>query len=401
MGFIPPDTNNPVAVLTKAGRNLLARSIVPRNKLTGNEPDLPLVNFKLAGFVFGDGGYLLDNPLIVTPILDETQQAEATITILDNRFDINDAIVINGVSFKAGIEIVASGAAISGTNNGGPTSGFDNFIENNSGGGGGTLTVSSNTLPINAFVGQRLRIIGGTLAGLEEEIVSNSSNEFEIGILDPKAPLPTGSPLGKSWQQAGSGGLLPDFTTQWQVITASPGAGTWVPGLTEEETANNIADAINSSSHPLVKNVVRAEVINSVITLKALSIGTLGNFNTVSEIDEGGLGFNNFSIFSENGSFSGGLNTTLQNAVFPATAPVDVNNFLDFEFPTPQTVSLVCRAGQSEANFGLGEIGIYVDIIDSANPLEIGERVLYAIGHFPIVAKNSKSVFLTRVITQY
>ena len=402
MGFIPPESVDPVAKLTEAGRSLLARSIIPRAKLDGSEPSKSLVSFKLSGFALGDGGYFLDNPLTITPIQDNTKQARATITVLDNRFDVNDSISVNGVAFDIGLEVVASGFALGGTNNGGSTSGFNNFLEFNNGGGGGTLEVAPNSLPVNAFTGSRLRIIDGTLGGLEGEIVSNTSSSFEIGFLDPEPPLPTGSPLGISWVQAGSGGLLPDSTTQWQVITASPGASTWVPGVNEEETAKNIADVINASSNPLIKNVVTATTsINAVITLRAVANGTLGNLNTLTEADFSGLSFNNFSIFPTNGFFAGGTNPDLENAVFPSTAPNDVKEFLDFEFPNPEAVSLVCRAGQMESNFGLGEVGIFVDIIDSVNPQEIGERVLYAVGHFPIVAKNSRSVFLTRVITQY
>jgi len=379
MGYLPPDSDVPVAQLTKAGRSLLARSIVPRSQLTGSEPDRSLVTFRLSGFAFGDGGYSLSLPLDVNPINDTTEQAKATVAVLDNRFDVNDSLVINGVPFPAGIEIIASGAANGGTEAGGPN-------------GGGTLTISSGSLGINSFVGSRLRLTGGTLAGLDEVIISNDSNSFEIGI-----PPNT----GKTWTQAGGGGATPDITTQWQVITNSPGGVTWVPGENEEETAQNIADAINASTNPLVQNVVRATVENAIITVSAVASGDLGNLNTLVEFDEGGLAVNNFGIIPGTGFLDGGANPNLENPVFPPAAPGTIEDFLDIEFPNPQATSLVCRAGQSEGNFGLGEVGIYVDIIDSVNPQEIGKRILYAIGHFPIVSKNSKSVFVTRVITQY
>jgi hypothetical protein len=402
MPFVPPESDVPVAQLTLAGRNLLARSIVPRAKITGMEPDRSLVAFKLAGFALGDGGYKLDNPLQLSPIDDATTQALATIAILDNRFDVNDSLVINGVPFPVGIVVVASGNATGGADNTGPTTGYNDGTIDNSAGGGGTLTVAPNTLAANAHVGQRLRLVGGTLAGLDEQIVTNTTDTIEIGILDPPGPIPPiGVTVGKSWEQAGSSGLLPDVSTQWQIITNSPGAGTWVPGADEEETAQNIADAINSSTHPLIENVVVATVVNAVVTVSAVSAGSLGNFNTLVEFDTGGLSINNFGITPGTGFLAGGLDPSMENPRFPATAPNDVEAFLDIEFPNSQATSLVCRASQTEANFGLGEVGIYVDIIDSVNPQEIGERILYAIGHFPIVAKNAKSVFVTRVITQY
>lgn len=193
MPYLPPDTDIPVAQLTLAGRNLLARSIVPRGKLDGEDPDAPLVTFKLAGFAVGDGGYLLSNPLQLTPINDQTTDALATVAILDNRFDVNDAIVINGVSFEAGILLVASGSAIGGTESdgsgGGQTPGYDDGVfPDNSSGFGGTIDLDPNTLVPGAHIGQTLRLTGGTLAGLTEQIVTNSAIQIEIGITNPVAP---------------------------------------------------------------------------------------------------------------------------------------------------------------------------------------------------------------------
>ena len=155
MPFLPPESDIPVAQLTLAGRNLLARSIVPRGKEDGNDPDAPLVTFKLAGFAVGDGGYYLTNPLQITAINDQTTGALATVAVLDNRFDANDAIVVNGVSFPVGIILVASGTATGGTDAGGSI-------------GGGTVDLDPNTLVSGAHIGQTLRLTGGTLAGLTE-----------------------------------------------------------------------------------------------------------------------------------------------------------------------------------------------------------------------------------------
>ena len=403
MPFLPPESDVPVAQLTLAGRNLLARSVVPRGKLDGNDPDAPLVTFKLVGFAVGDGGYNLANPLQLTPINDQTTEALATVAVLDNRFDVNDAIVINGVSFPVGIILVASGTAIGGTENGGPTAGFDGSPPaefDNSGGFGGTVDLDPNTLVSGAHIGQTLRLVGGTLAGLTEQIVTNSAIEIEIGITNPSAPLPTGSPLGKSWVQAGGGGTVPDDTTTWEIYTNAPGANTWVPGSTLGETAENIAKAINGSSHPLIQNVVKATVSGDIVSILALANGDLGNFNTLVEFDAGGLGINNFGITPGTGFLAGGADPVLESQKFPSAAP-NVEPFFDIEFPNISAVSLVCRIGLTDANVGLGELGIYVDIIDSVNPDEIGSRILYAISHFAIVGKNANSNFVTRAITQY
>jgi hypothetical protein len=365
---------------------------VPRGKEGGTDPDAPLVSFKLAGFAVGDGGYSLSNPLQLTAINDQTTEALATVAILDNRFDSNDAIIINGVEFPVGIILVASGTAIGGTDNAGNGVGQTPGYGDNIGGFGGTVDLAPNTLVPSAHIGQTLRLTGGTLAGLTEQIVTNSAVQIEIGILDPLN--------GKSWTQSGSQGTVPDHTTEWEIYTNAPGDNKWVPGDDLAETAANLAAAINASSEPLIQNVVKATVSGSVVTVLAIANGANGNLNTLTEVDAGGLGINNFGITPGTGFLAGGLDPVLESQKYPSAAP-DVADFYDIEFPNSAAVSLVCRIGLTDANVGLGELGIYVDITDSVNPDEIGTRVLYAITHFAIVAKNSNSNFVTRAITQY
>jgi hypothetical protein len=147
--------------------------------------------------------------------------------------------------------------------------------------------------------------------------------------------------------------------------------------------------------------VVRATVYQAIITILPIATGVLGNLNTLVEFDAGGFAFNNFGILPGTGFLSGGIDPALENPRFPAAAPAEVEDFFDLETPNASAVSAVCRVPQNEGNFGLGELGIYVDITDSVNPDEIGLRVLYAISHSPIVSKNSNSVYVTRAITQY
>jgi hypothetical protein len=374
--------------------------------LTGTEDPKALVSFRLSGFAVGDGGYTISNPLQVSTIVDATTTAAATVAILDNRFDVNDALIINGVSFPVGITAVFTGTASGGgTDNGGLTAGYNDGTVDNTGGGGGTLVTAANSLATSAHIGQRLRIIGGTLAGLDEEIVTNTTDTIEIGIMSyagPITPPALGTKVGKSWDQAGSDGVVvPDVTSLFQIITNNPGAGTWVPGDTLEETAANIAEAINASTHPSIQNVVKATVTNAIVTIQALSAGSKGNLNTLVEVDAGGLGINNFGILPGTGFLGNGTDPTLESPRYPSGTPNTVATFLDVEYPNSSATSLVCRVAQTVGNYGLGEIGIYADIIDSAVASEIGERVLFAIGHFPIVAKNSSSVYVTRVIIQY
>jgi len=145
---------------------------------------------------------------------------------------------------------------------------------------------------------------------------------------------------------------------------------------------------------------VKATVSGDVVTILALANSELGNLNTLVEFDAGGLGINNFGVTPGTGFLAGGISPSLESQKFPAVSP-NVEPFYDIELPNISAVSLVCRLGTTDANVGLGEIGIYVDITDSVNPDEIGNRILYAISHFAIVAKNANSNFVTRVITQY
>ncbi|GAF98396.1 unnamed protein product, partial [marine sediment metagenome] len=281
-------------------------------------------------FAVGDGGYSLSNPLQLTDINDQTTEASATVAVLDNRFDVNDSIIINGVEFPVGIRLVASGSATGGTDNAGSGGGQTPGYGTNIGGFGGTVELLPNTLAPNAHIGQILRLTGGTLAGLTEQIVTNSADQIEIGILSPLN--------GKSWTQSGSSGSAPDHTTDWEIYTNAPGANTWVPGNTLEETATNIAATINGSSHPLIQNVVKATVSGYVVSIIAVADGALGNLNTLVVLDAGGFGINNFGVTPETGFLAGGISPYLESQKYPASAP-DVADFYDIERPNISAVS--------------------------------------------------------------
>lgn len=92
-------------------------------------------------------------------------------------------------------------------------------------------------------------------------------------------------------------------------------------------------------------------------------------------------------------------NTSLENKFYPAA---DVAGFASIERPHPKTLVLNCRLGHSEpSNVGaIGELGIWVEIIESSVPSEVGSKVLFAIAHFPIIVKNLQNVFVLRVLIQ-
>jgi hypothetical protein len=72
------------------------------------------------------------------------------------------------------------------------------------------------------------------------------------------------------------------------------------------------------------------------------------------------------------------------------------------EHPIPEAITLYCRLEKLEAPYALGELGVFVTILDSPlNPGEVGDVVLYALVHFPIDAHNLSKVCAWRVSITY
>jgi hypothetical protein len=84
---------------------------------------------------------------------------------------------------------------------------------------------------------------------------------------------------------------------------------------------------------------------------------------------------------------------------FPASG--SQKQIAGFEYPTPTTLVVDCRLADSEAVAGLGEIGLWVEVINSSVLAEIGTKVLFAIGHFGIMTKTQKQVILYRFVIQF
>lgn len=91
--------------------------------------------------------------------------------------------------------------------------------------------------------------------------------------------------------------------------------------------------------------------------------------------------------------------TALVDTIFPI-APL-LKDFDIFEKPNPKAISMVCRLATTEANYGLGEIGIWAKINWSTNPLEIGQNVLMAVSHVPLQSKNHRHTYVHRIVIQF
>lgn len=70
------------------------------------------------------------------------------------------------------------------------------------------------------------------------------------------------------------------------------------------------------------------------------------------------------------------------------------------ELPNPQSTGYYCLLESGEANYLLGEIGVWSIIQNSPIASENGTKFLSAIGHFPAKAKNSDMQMALRVIQQ-
>lgn len=95
--------------------------------------------------------------------------------------------------------------------------------------------------------------------------------------------------------------------------------------------------------------------------------------------------------------------TALSDQVYPDVTGTASLQAIDE--PTPTVRVFNCRLPativESNADYGLGEIGIWSEIIHAYDPSEIGTVFLYAVGHFPIRAKTHRDVFLFRTVINY
>lgn len=98
-----------------------------------------------------------------------------------------------------------------------------------------------------------------------------------------------------------------------------------------------------------------------------------------------------------------GEETTLLDQVFP-----DVTGDAAFQqidtAGGAATMVFNCRLASTltptNADYGLGELGIWAEILNSTVPSEIGTSFLFALSHFPIRAKTHRDTMVFRVTVQ-
>lgn len=97
--------------------------------------------------------------------------------------------------------------------------------------------------------------------------------------------------------------------------------------------------------------------------------------------------------------------TELADKVFPTSSPLDYEEFVSTESPSNTVRVYNCRVeanpNPGNADYALGEIGLYAEVLKSTDPAEVGEVFLYAVSHFPVVCKTRRDTLLRRVVVSY
>lgn len=71
------------------------------------------------------------------------------------------------------------------------------------------------------------------------------------------------------------------------------------------------------------------------------------------------------------------------------------------EQPTQATIVANCRLASDQALFGLGELGLFAEVVYSTIPSEIGDVFLFSISHYPLQTKTLRQAILYRIIIQF
>jgi hypothetical protein len=85
----------------------------------------------------------------------------------------------------------------------------------------------------------------------------------------------------------------------------------------------------------------------------------------------------------------------------PTLAPFSGTEGL-IEMPSSTALSFMSRVGEGIDGMGAyGELGLWVEILDSRYTDEIGNKIMFAMSHFPIQPKTDRTILTFRVIISY
>jgi len=344
-----------ICQLTEEGRNLLARRKFGSDLL-----------FQQIGWQIGRYGYQYANPVKIEPLVDTPTTSVGYIEVVDNTFQSGDKLRINGVEFTKGT-LWNPGATI-------PDTVF-NITS--------AIQASTDTRVSNLVIAEvdsnpnRIKftslVTGNVLGGR----VFTFAAATDVDIVNDVIPMPGhGFPDAMQFELDTSG-VLP--------------AGTLA--ATSYFVANATTDTFQISS-----------TLNTptLVDLTSTGVGTIeviptGNLYPINSNETAPL---NFLVTP----MSLGVSTTLIDAAYPV--PPTLGEFAmpegTLEQPTASSVSFVMQIPDGAVGMNAyGELGVWVRVIESRHPLEVGRDVLFAHGHFPIIAKSDRMVCTFRVIINF
>jgi hypothetical protein len=219
-------------------------------------------------------------------------------------------------------------------------------------------------------------------------------------------PVKVTSFLDNSAEASGYFELLDNST--WAIGTYISLNGKWfvygthfLEGLTPELTIQNLYNAILDSTDPLHYQIVYPQIdplYPTRLYIHSLMTGEIGNSYPLTVYHVGAT--INFSVSTMLGGASAGLEDPSW-PVPPILAPFISDEGL-IEMPATTAVSFMSRVGEGTAGMGAyGELGLWVEILDSSFPLEIGNKVLFAMSHFPIQPKTDRTIVTFRVVVSF
>lgn len=344
MSFVDP-CDTVTAKLTCAARANHARAV------------LGDVTFVMEGFALGRYGYDDTNPVKTLPVVDPTGIASADITIIDNTFDVGDKVTVKGEDFVVNVDWNAGASATDSAIN------LASAINDR-------LNTATKRYVFASAVSNAVYLYS-IVPGSEGNLFTLSKTDHSTPNFNISGPLFTG---GKNGCLGGAdGGLIdkifPNANPVSNLDLASIRKFNITTGIHNGPTGNTLYDSTKSW---LTNNYSNEMITNVTSGSKGL---VLSNTNTAMYC-----------------TLNGGTRTTWQSG--------DAY-LVGIEQPNSTSVSALCRLSRTEGTWGYGEIATYARIVKSNVSSEVGKYFMYAIGHFPIIAKNNKQVAIFRVLTQF
>jgi len=359
VAYLDP-TDSIICQLTKEGRNLLARIKF------GHE-----LIYRQLGWQLGRGGYTHANPVHVDPIEDDADESVGYIEVLDNSdWEAGDQIILNGKSFIRGTH----------WNEG--------------------LTIPQTVQNI-----------------LDAVLDSTDSRHYRL----VNADIDPGNPNRLRFRSVITGNVLATKTfsfsfsdiniTTDEITLTNHGL---VDGImVEVTTTGTMPNGVTPSTDYFI-SVIDADTfklsatLNSPTFVDILTQGTgthslipTGNLFPLNHAETIGLGDTvNFLVTP----MSMATSTTLLDAAYPVPPLLGTFTLPDGRIETPSTtsVSFVMRVPDGPVGMNAyGEIGLWVEILESNHPMEKGRKVLFAHGHFPIIAKTDRTLLTKRLIINF